>query len=209
MATMIPIPTVDIPEAQPPRRLTAEELAALPEDGRIYELIEGEAFAMPGVDLFHSALSAWIATLLNLFVRSRHLGLVTTEQGVFLLARDPDTLRIPDVAFTEWSRVNAVGRHVVGAPDLAVEVVSTYDTAAYLQRKVQEYLAAGTRLVWVVYPDQTQIVVHTPQIARTLTAADTLDGGDVLPGFSAAIADIFAILQPPAAPADPEGQPNA
>ena len=79
------------------------------------------------------------------------------------------------------------------APDLAVEVVSPSDSANEIQEKVNEYLDVGVRLIWVVYPIQHTVTVYAADRAgRLLNEADTLDGGDVLPGFSLAVADIFA-----------------
>jgi len=205
MAMMIPHPISPITEAKTPRRLTAEELNTLPEDGRVCELIEGEITEMPPAGSDHSDLAMYIGYLLNGFVRPRQLGSVTGEQGGYLISENPDTVRAPAVAFISWARRQKRGAYVKGGPDLAVEIVSASDTATTLQRKVKDYLAAGTRLVWVVYLELAVIVVHTPQMARTLTTADTLDGGDVLPGFSAAIADIFAILAPPSTPLEALG----
>jgi len=82
-----------------------------------------------------------------------------------------------------------------GVPDLAIEVVSFDKTLADLSAKAAEYLAAGARLVWVVDPDPRQVVIHRPgRPAETLSAERTLDGGDVLPGFTLALPRLFAEL---------------
>jgi Uma2 family endonuclease len=79
------------------------------------------------------------------------------------------------------------------APDLAVEVVSPSDRAAEVLAKVAEYLEAGTRLVWVVYPQTQKIVVYRPSAdVQMLSVSDTLEGGDVVPGFACPVAEVFA-----------------
>lgn len=78
------------------------------------------------------------------------------------------------------------------APDLAVEVVSPSDTSQDVQAKVSEYLSAGTRLVWVIYPKTRNVVEYRPGgTARVLSEEDFLDGGDVVPGFRCRVGDLF------------------
>jgi Uma2 family endonuclease len=76
-------------------------------------------------------------------------------------------------------------------PDLAVEVISPSDSYSDVSRKVQRYLRHGTALVWVVDPETQTVMVHTPTSAKPFGLEDTLDGGDVLPGFKLAVRDIF------------------
>jgi Uma2 family endonuclease len=79
-----------------------------------------------------------------------------------------------------------------GAPDLAVEVVSPGDTAAYLESKIQDYLGGGAQRVWVVYPDTRSVVVHQPNgTARRYGADDTLTDEELLPGFSLPLEELF------------------
>ncbi len=109
--------------------------------------------------------------------------------------RDPETVRVPDVAYVRAERLPETGVPVAFwelAPDLAVEVVSPDASAADVRDKVREYLAAGTLLIWVVYPRSCEIIAHTPDgITRTYTAADTLAHPDRLPGFSGRVAENF------------------
>ena len=191
---------VPIPETTQERLYTVEEFAALPADGPLRELIQGRIVDVPPAGTDHSILAALIATLLNNAALTRQLGIVTGEQGGYRLSEN--TVRAPDVAFMSWGRLRREGAYAVGGPDLVVEVVSPGDSAGDLQIKITEYFAAGTRVLWVVYPDTRQIVVHTPEAARTLNQADTLDGGDVLPGFSTPVSAIFAALEPPTPPAE-------
>ena len=114
----------------------------------------------------------------------------------FLLEQDPDTVQAPDIAFVRRERIEKAGRvegYWIGAPDLAVEVLSPSDTVRRIEGKVAEWLESGSRLVWVVSPK-----MHTVTVYRSLTEIvvltekDTLDGGDVVPGFQIPIAEIFA-----------------
>ena len=131
------------------------------------------------------------------FVQSRRLGVVYAGDTGFVLARSPDTVRGPDVAFVTRERFEAVGRtarHFPGAPDLAVEVLSPGDRPDAVQAKVADYLAAGTQIVWIVDPASEQVTVfHTLLAPRTLTSDQELDGEDVLPGFRITVAEFFEI----------------
>lgn len=166
------------------------------DDGSRHELIRGELIQMPPASYRHSLLAAWIVTLLNMHVRPRQLGSVTTADGGYILSRDPDVVVAPDAAFVRADRLPPEGEvptYLELAPDLVVEVVSPSDSASNLMDKVLLYLNAGVRLVWIVHPEPQIVTVHFPDhTAKTLTTADTLDGGDVLPGFSVPVADIFS-----------------
>lgn len=181
------------------RLYSVEEFAALPADGRFYELVEGRIVAMTPADSFHSAVAMRIGRLLDSFIDDSGIGMVTGEQGGYRLAADPDTVRAPDVAFIRAERLSRrIGAYIDGAPDLVVEVMSPTDSAVELSEKIDAYFAAGTRLLWVVYPRQRRIVVYdAPLQSHILTEADTLDGGEVLPGFSTPVSKIFAVLDPP------------
>jgi Uma2 family endonuclease len=114
-------------------------------------------------------------------------------------ADDPTKVRKPDVSFIQASRLPASERptgHCQIAPDLAVEVVSPNDLFEDVSRKVEEYLAAGVRLVWVIDPKAERVFIYRQDGSATiLTNKDSLDGEDVVPGFLCAIADLF---KPPA-----------
>lgn len=108
-----------------------------------------------------------------------------------------DTLLVPDVAFIESSRIPK-GDFVFYpiAPDLAVEVISASETNPKIRQKTRRYLEAGTQIVWNVYPeDQTVDVVTQGEVGtlftKTLSADDDIDGGTVLPGFKAKVAEFF------------------
>lgn len=177
------------------RLLTVEDLYDLPEDGRRYELVEGYLLSEPLPGPRHGRVIARIVHLLVDHVDSHQLGEVIAADSGFILARSPDTVRGPDVAFVARERYDAAGDPVTafpGAPDLAVEVVSPSSRPADVHGKVADYLAAGTKLVWVVDPAAKTVTVYRTLLQpRTLGGEDRLEGEDVLPGFSVAAADCF------------------
>ncbi|HKO23144.1 MAG TPA: Uma2 family endonuclease, partial [Chloroflexota bacterium] len=178
--------------------MTEEELLALPEDGWQYELVEGRLVRMPPSGLRATQVAFIIGAALFAFAQPRKLGVVTGADGGYKLGPGSDLA--PDVGFVRADRLPPrnspdYDRLVSGAPDLAVEVASPTQRRPALRRKAQRYLAAGTRLVWIVWPKHQQIEVWRPGDTRpsaTLGVADTLDGDDVLPGFTYPVSDIFA-----------------
>jgi Uma2 family endonuclease len=174
--------------------ITADELYAIPDDDRRYELVSGVVRVHEPTGWTHGELQTSLLIHLGAAVRAGGLGGVVAEVG-FVLRRRPDTVRAPDVAFLRTERLptpDRASRFVEGAPDLAVEVLSPDDRAWEVAEKVEEYLAAGTRLVWVVDPRNRHVVVHTPdRIARVLRAGESLDGADVVPGFRLALDELF------------------
>ena len=107
----------------------------------------------------------------------------------------PATSRMPDVSFVSNARLSQpelAGMLYDGAPDLAVEILSESNTSAEIAQKVDEYLNAGGRAVWVIDIDTRMITVHTSDAPPLiLTDADTIDGADYLPGFTCPVADLL------------------
>lgn len=175
--------------------LTADDLLAMPEDGNLYELLRGELVSTPMSSYESSDIAAGIVTVLRTYAHASKLGRVAGADGAFILARDPYTVRIPDASFVRMDRLpppEQRRRFLELAPDLAVEVVSPSDSANDVQEKVREYLDYGVQLIWVVHPLQRTVTVYRPdRSAHVLYEEDTLDGGDVLPGFSLSVAIIF------------------
>ncbi len=174
--------------------ITAEEferLALLPENAdRRLELIGGDI-----VEVVSNNYSSIVASRISFFIQlylMQHgvAGYVTGADGGYCVG---DERYIPDVAFVSKSRQPAPSRDAYNAiaPDLAVEVLSPSDQQDVLRLKIVNYLAAGTT-VWVVNPDNQTVEVYTPgQRAYRLGSADTLTGGDLLPGFALPVKDIF------------------
>lgn len=174
--------------------MTAEELQDMPDDGYRYELVRGEVRKMAPPGFYHGVNGNRIARTLIPHVSGNGLGEVPFPNPGFILGREPDLVREPDVCFIRQERVDAVGYtrgYFPGAPDMVVEIVSPNDRYVDVQEKVDDWLAAGTRLVIVVNSRNRTVNVHTPEGALTLTEADTLDGGDVVPGWRMPVADIF------------------
>ncbi len=178
--------------------MTTDDLLALPDDGWHYELVEGRLVRMPPSGLEASSIGIILGAALLAFVRPRHLGIVTGEQGGYVLG--PKTDLMPDVGFIRAERVpsrtsRAFKKLAPVAPDLAVEVASPNQYRPGMAKKAQYYLNAGTQLVWIVWPARQQIDIWEPgatEPRRTLKVGDMLDGGDVLLGFTYPVADIFA-----------------
>lgn len=176
-------------------RMTAEDLFSLPSENLRHELIRGELTTMAPTSGQHGESAFNIAGILRTFIKAHDLGIGAGAETGFLLSRNPDTVRAPDCAFIRKERVPAEGapkKFWPLAPDLAVEVLSPSDSASEVLEKIDEWLAAGARLVWVIDPEKKTVTVHAPsRQPKKLRLRDQLDGGDVLPGFSITIADIF------------------
>jgi Uma2 family endonuclease len=184
------------------RLITAEELWRMPEvPGRRFELVDGEVRELPGAGALHGLMVALLYELINTLARGRDLGLALPDGVGYLLRRDPDLIRIPDVSCVSWGRVPPEGvpeRYWELAPDLAVEIVSPHDRASDPHDRAREYLEAGALLVWVLWPSSRAITMHEPGgLARELGPEDELTGGDVLPGFRAPVSALFDVRTRP------------
>ncbi len=172
--------------------LNLEQFDQLPVvEGVLYELDEGEVATMTEPMPRHNFVRDNIAAVLRDFVHPRKLGRVCVETEYQLA---PDTVRAPDVSFilADHMRDIDLDRRIVGAPALAVEVVSPTDLAQELARKVDQYLAAGAAEVWVVYPSMHEVhVFRGGGVACVLGPDDVLESPDLLPGFSVPVAQLF------------------
>lgn len=176
------------------RPMTAEELFALPESDVQYELVRGQLLEVPMAGWQHGWIEMNIILVLANDPVARSVGRTVSGDTAFVLARDPDTVRIPDVAFVRHERLPPplVSGRAALAPDLAVEIRSPNDRPGEMQRKVADYFAAGVRLVWLVDPDSQTVEAWTPGgLDRRCTAAETIDGGAVIPGFRCPVARFF------------------
>jgi Uma2 family endonuclease len=176
------------------RRYTVDELPDIPE---CYELVDGELIMMmspAGPPHGHVVMTLGIA--LGVYIEKHQLGAVFGGQTGFILTRNPDTVRAPDIAFLREERIPAEGfgsEYFDGAPDLAVEILSPSNRPTAMRRKIEQYFAAGTSLVWVIDFRKRTIVVHARRRTPiTLHESDALDGEDVIPGFHYEIAQLFA-----------------
>ncbi|MYE54328.1 MAG: Uma2 family endonuclease [Chloroflexi bacterium] len=176
--------------------MTAEELFAMPDDGyHHYELIRGVLRKMAPAGLYHGVNGSRIVETLLPYVRRNGLGEVPLPCPGFILERDPDHVREPDVSFIRQGRIDEIGytrRYFPEAPALVVEVISPNDRYTEVREKVNDWLSAGTEMAIVVNPRSRTVQTHTSDGVIKLTESDTLDGGDVVPGWRIPVADIFA-----------------
>ena len=176
-------------------RITVDEFEATCGDERV-ELIDGVAVPMTPASNRPARIGARITILLGMHVLPRQLGSLYNAEGGFVIFPDRQTVLAPDVAFVRAGREprgEAELHFAHLAPDLVVEVISPSDRDRDIQAKAAMYQEAGVPLIWVVDPQaQTVTVLALGQAPVKLTAMDTLDGGDVLPGFRVAVSEIFA-----------------
>lgn len=188
-----PIPAKRIRTNPTPGTATEQDVIDIEEqESRLCELVDG-VLVEKTVGYFESCLAVRLILWIGAFVEQHKLGVVAGEAGMLRLA--PGLVRIPDVSFVSWDQLP--GRRVPRvpiadlAPDLAVEVTSPGNTTREMERKLQEYLAAGVRLVWYVYPEPKEVRVHTAEQHDVLTIDQELTGGDVLPGFALPLRQLF------------------
>jgi len=159
------------------------------------ELVDGTLVEKP-MGWEESAIAVRISRSVLDFVEPRKLGTVLGADGMLRLV--PGLVRVPDVSFLargKLTRSRHGGQPVpTVAADLAVEVISKSNTKAEIARKMNEYFAAGTRLAWVVDPKTRTVRAHTaPGESVVLGLGESLDGGNVLPGFRLPVRELFAV----------------
>lgn len=181
-----------------PRLMTAEELQELPRDYLRHELIEGELRTMPFAGHEHGFVGMAFATSLGTYVREERLGQVFAAGTGFFIATGPDTVCAPDISFVTTERLNLITEKegfFPGSPDLAVEVSEPHERYSEVEEKVKVWLQHGTRMVLVLDPrTETLKVYRSPSDVQILTREDTLEGGDVVPGWTLFLAELFANL---------------
>ena len=178
-----------------PGRATERDLLRLHDrTGRLYELVDG-VLVEKVMGTPESFLASRIGRLLGAYADAHDLGDVAGADAILRLL--PGVVRLPDVLFVTWDRLP--GRVYPSeqiadlVPDLSVEVISPGNTRGEIRRKLKEYFLAGVRLVWVVDPKKRTVQVYTaPDRSSTLADDQTLDGGDVLPGFELPLRTLFA-----------------
>ena len=175
--------------------LTAADLLRLDGQGVRGELIQGVLHETMPAGYAHGKLAMKLVFLLNAFIIPRKLGSLTGLDSGVWLERDPDTVREPDIAYFSAAKIPLdvldTGYAEV-PPDLVVEIVSPSNSRREVYDKARMWLGYGVALVWVVQPDSRTVDVHEPgRVVMTLDEHDTLDGLDVLPGFTCTVGDIF------------------
>ena len=187
-------------------KVTPEELLRLPKDRR-YELVDGELVEKP-MSAISGAIGGRILARIDRFVEERALGTVfNADTSYRCFPHAPDRVRRPDISFIRRERLGTeiwAEGYIPIAPDLVVEIVSPNDLVEVVEARVEDYLEAGTPLVWVVYP--TTRTVRVQRVDRTglsVKVGGELDGEQVLPGFRLPVREIFRPLEqlPPKAEA--------
>jgi Uma2 family endonuclease len=189
-----PIPAARIRYDPPPGTASEQDVVALEaQENRLFELVDG-VLVEKVMGFYESYLALRLARLLLELVEQHDLGIVAGADGMLRLA--PGLVRIPDVSFVSWARLpqRQIPRQPVPdlVPDLVVEVLSAGNTPREMDQKLQEYFAAGVRLVWYVLPDHQEVHIYTaPDQREVITVDGNLHGAEVLPGLRLPIRRLF------------------
>jgi Uma2 family endonuclease len=178
------------------RLLTAEEFWLRPDEpGVFYELESGELHAMSPAGGQHGSVNMRLGGHLAVYVLIHGLGEVFSPDTGFVVARDPDTVLCPDIAFLSRARLGPEGvtpRFIEGPPDLAMESMSPSDSHRAAAARANRWLGYGVKLLWVADPTRRTLTVYRKGSGpRTLAEDDFLDGEDIVPGFRLRVGDIF------------------
>jgi Uma2 family endonuclease len=175
--------------------VTVDEFMRITDDGR-FDLIDGEVQSMAPASAWHGESTVEIVRRLGNYAIESGVGRAYSGETAFVISRDPDTVLCPDAAFVRAERLPPRDQRM-GAlpfvPDLAVEVRSPSESGPSLRRKIAKYFAGGTQLVWVIDPQRRTATVHQASGGeQRLSEHDRLDGGELLPGFSVNVGELFA-----------------
>jgi Uma2 family endonuclease len=183
------------------RRFSVNDLESFPDDGKRRELVDGQVVEWDMANYEHGSLVALLTVLLGIFVRERRLGQLVDADALVKVQQSDFDARGADIAFYRRERIPTDRRAsaTAEAPDLVIEVLSPTDRAAMVEAKVGDWLRAGVPLLWYVNPQTGVTTVYQRDSIRRVAADQTLDGGDVLPGFALRMADVLRELADPAA----------
>ncbi len=177
------------------RTYTVDEFMRLPDDGYVYELVQGRLERMSPTGGEHGRIASRLNVLLTSYVWEHNLGDTFAAETAFVLDAETNEVRATDVAFVASARLARIGEGAVPfPPDLAVEVISPSDRLTAVRKKVAAYQRAGVRLVWVINPRRHTVAVYHPDDTepRILGLDDELNGEDVIPGFQLPVRAVFA-----------------
>jgi len=173
---------------------TEADFEALPEDGYIHELVHGELVMSLKNNYQHGDICAQLLAALRSYAEASKLGAVwDSSTGFWMRKRN---CRAPDVSFVSKARLKGLKRSAkqffLGAPDLAVEILAPSNTRAEIDERLDDFFDSGTRLAWLVHPDEQFVeVCHSPTQRRILGPGAILNGEELLPGFEFPILDLF------------------
>jgi Uma2 family endonuclease len=165
--------------------------------GKHFELVRGEVVEMSRPGELHCHICGNVTGIFYNYIRQRRKGRVLPNDAGLILAREPDTVRGPDVVFFDdvkpYDQLNP--KFAEDLPALAVEVLSPNDRIGKVTRRIMEFLTAGVRLVWLVDPDARDVTVYRqgrePQV---FDMTQELTGEDVLPDFRCPVAELFVVV---------------
>jgi Uma2 family endonuclease len=183
----------------PPGTATPEDVTRLDDHHDILCELVDRTLVRKTVGVIESLLAIRLSTLLNAFVLEKKLGIVLGADG--MLKFQPGLVRIPDVCYASWSRVKGHDLHRAAfglfVPELVIELLSKSNTRQEMARKLEEYFEAGVKLVWYIDPRKESIRVYeSVESFRDLGKGDTLDAGDIIPGFTLEVGEYFKIEPP-------------
>ena len=183
---------MDAPSSQR-SSLTAEEARGLAPSG-LWELVDGRVVPVTPAGARHGDVVARVTRLLANFVDARRLGKVLAGDAGFILRRDPDTVRAPDVAFVTAARLpgRAPAEFMSGAPDLAIEIISPSDDWKAVDKKAAEFIAAGSLAVWAIDPGGETAKLYTREGSRVLPRGETLTCRELLGDFELRLPDLWS-----------------
>lgn len=181
------------------RLMTEDDLLRISaDDAHRYELIEGRLVVREPPGHFHGYVAAEVLASLRNHVKKNGLGRTYAAETGFTLRKNPDTVRAPDAAFVRKERLTPDIRkrgYFPGPPDLAVEVVSPGESVREVEEKALHWVDAGTLLVIVIDPEREKASVYSPDGVRHLQKDDSIDGGEVVPGWQLSLRELFDELQ--------------
>ena len=177
--------------------LTADDLLRLHGEGVRGELIRGVLCENMAAGGEHGEIVMNLGAQIMSFMRPRRLGRLAGSDTGVRLERNPDTVREPDLLFISAERLPLdvrTSEYYEVVPDLVVEIASPIDSRRSVNDKARMWHSHGVRLVWAAYPDTRSVDVHSEDGSIvTLNENDALDGGDVLPGFTCPVSDMFEV----------------
>ncbi len=177
---------------------TDEEFMALPQDGHRYEIVNGELIDMGNSGALHGYVCSTLMILLGAYIRTHKLGAMFDSSTAFKMKNG--NRRSPDISFFAKERLQGMTElpsgFLDGAPDLAVEVLSPGNTVEEIHDKLVEYFENGTRLAWIIHPNENYVLVYrsAQEPDRLVKSVDSLDGEEVIPEFTLPVADLFQKL---------------
>jgi Uma2 family endonuclease len=176
--------------------MTAEEFEVLPDDGKRYELIDGELREMAPTVNWHGEVETNLTILLHTHVRAHRLGRVSCGEVLYIVRRNPDRVRAADIAFIRQERVPPLEarQHIMEViPDLVVEILSNSDTIEEISDRIDDWLNASVQILWIVDPFRRTVTIYRPGNDPALLGEHgTLEGDPAVPGFRCPVAELFA-----------------